>query len=240
MEKKLVVITGASSGFGAEIAKQLSELEYPLLLLARRIERLKALELPQTLCRQVDITDPGSFEQAIKDAESQFGDVDCLVNNAGVMLLGNIEQQNPEEWKNMFSTNVLGLLHGMQLVLKKMKKNQSGTIINISSLAGRKTFEHHAAYSGTKFAVHGISETVRWEVAPYNVRVITVSPGAAETELLEHTSQQDIKQGYAEWKSSIGGVISAQDVAKAVVFCYQLPQGVCIREIAIAPTKQQN
>ncbi|EGY28447.1 Short-chain alcohol dehydrogenase of unknown specificity [Candidatus Regiella insecticola 5.15] len=122
MEKKLVVITGASSGFGAEIAKQLSELEYPLLLLARRVERLKALALPQTLCRQVDITDPGSFEQAIKDAESQFGDVDCLVNNAGVMLLGNIEQQNPEEWKNMFSTNVLGLLHGMQLVLKKNRK----------------------------------------------------------------------------------------------------------------------
>jgi len=81
----------------------------------------------------------------------------------------------------MFSTNILGLLHGMQLVLKKMKKNQSGTIINISSLEGRKTFEHHAAYSGTKFAVHGISETVRWEVAPDNVRVITVSPEAAES-----------------------------------------------------------
>jgi len=75
-----VVITVASSGFGAEIAKQLSELEYPLLLFARRVERLKTLELPQTLCRQVDITDPGSFEQVIKDAESQFGDVDCLIN----------------------------------------------------------------------------------------------------------------------------------------------------------------
>lgn len=240
MSKKLVVITGASSGFGAEVAKLLSHIGHPLLLLARRVERLEALQLPNTLCRQVDITDRASFERAIHEAEGKFGDVDCLINNAGIMLLGSIEQQDPSEWQNMFATNVVGLLQGMQIVLNKMKQKNTGTIINVSSVAGIKTFEYHAAYSGTKFAVHGISETVRWEMAPHNVRVITISPGAAETELLSHTSSQDIKQDYDEWKQQIGGVISAEDVAQSIVFAYGLPQNVCIRDLVIAPTKQQN
>ena len=240
MGDKLVVVTGASSGFGAEIARQLSALGHPLLLIARRAERLEALNLPKTVCRTVDVSDRHSFERAIREAEMLFGDTDCLINNAGVMLLGDIEKQNPSEWEQMFSVNVLALMHGMQIVLDNMKHRRSGTIINVSSLAGRKTFEHHAAYSGSKFAVHGISETVRWEVAPYNIRVITVSPGAAETELLGHTADANIKQEYLDWKEQIGGVISASDVAKSVVFAYQLPQDVFVREIVIAPTRQQN
>ncbi|HCE4765408.1 SDR family oxidoreductase [Vibrio parahaemolyticus] len=237
--KKLVVITGASSGIGEAIARRFSEEGHPLLLVARRVERLEALNLPNTLCEKVDVTDQASLITAIEKAEAQFGPADVLVNNAGVMLLGQIDTQDAAEWKRMFDVNVLGLLNGMHSVLASMKARNSGTIINISSIAGKKTFPDHAAYCGSKFAVHAISENVREEVAASNVRVTTIAPGAVETELLSHTTSQDIKDGYDAWKVDMGGVLAADDVARAVMFAYQQPQNVCIREIALAPTKQQ-
>ncbi|EJQ8007173.1 SDR family oxidoreductase [Vibrio parahaemolyticus] len=237
--KKLVVITGASSGIGEAIARRFSEEGHPLLLVARRVERLEALNLPNTLCEKVDVTDQASLITAIEKAEAQFGPADVLVNNAGVMLLGQIDTQDAAEWKRMFDVNVLGLLNGIHSVLTSMKARNSGTIINISSIAGKKTFPDHAAYCGTKFAVHAISENVREEVAASNVRVTTIAPGAVETELLSHTTSQDIKDGYDAWKVDMGGVLAADDVVRAVMFAYQQPQNVCIREIALAPTKQQ-
>ncbi|EJG1029674.1 SDR family oxidoreductase [Vibrio parahaemolyticus] len=237
--KKLVVITGASSGIGEAIARRFSEEGHPLLLVARRVERLEALNLPNTLCEKVDVTDQASLITAIEKAEAQFGPADVLVNNAGVMLLGQIDTQDAAEWKRMFDVNVLGLLNGIHSVLTSMKARNNGTIINISSIAGKKTFPDHAAYCGTKFAVHAISENVREEVAASNVRVTTIAPGAVETELLSHTTSQDIKDGYDAWKVDMGGVLAADDVARAVMFAYQQPQNVCIREIALAPTKQQ-
>lgn len=237
--KKLVVITGASSGIGEAIARRLSAEGHPLLLLARRVERLEALNLPNTLCARVDVSEQASFEAAIANAEAEFGPADALINNAGVMLLGQIDTQDASEWKRMFDVNVLGLLNGMQAVLAPMKARNTGTIINISSIAGKKTFPDHAAYCGTKFAVHAISENVREEVAASNVRVTTIAPGAVETELVSHITSDAIKSGYDAWKQEMGGVLDADDVARAVVFAYQQPQNVCIREIALAPTKQQ-
>ncbi|NOI79320.1 SDR family oxidoreductase [Vibrio tubiashii] len=237
--KKLIVVTGASSGIGEAIARRLSNEGHPLLLLARRVERLEALELPNTMCEHVDVTDKATFEAAIAKAEAKFGPVDGLVNNAGVMLLGQIDTQDASEWKRMFDVNVIGLLNGMQAVLAPMMSRNSGTIINISSIAGKKTFPNHAAYCGTKFAVHAISENVREEVAASNVRVTTIAPGAVETELLSHTTSQEIKDGYDDWKVDMGGVLAADDVARAVEFAYNQPQNVCVREIALAPTKQQ-
>jgi len=237
--KKLIVITGASSGIGEAIARRLSDEGHPLLLLARRVEQLEALNLPNTLCAKVDVTDKATFEQAIAKAEAIYGPADALVNNAGSMLLGQIDTQDSSEWKTMFDVNVLGLLNGMQAVLAPMKARNSGTIINISSIAGRKTFGNHAAYCGTKFAVHAISENVREEVADADVRVITIAPGAVETELLSHTTSDEIKAGYDSWKEEMGGVLVADDIARAVTFAYQQPQNVCIREIVLAPTRQQ-
>ncbi|MDF4720803.1 SDR family oxidoreductase, partial [Vibrio parahaemolyticus] len=130
--KKLIVITGASSGIGEAIARHFNEQGHALLLLARRVERLEALNLPNTLCEKVDVTDKASFEAAIEKAEALYGPVDALVNNAGVMLLGQIDTQEASEWKRMFDVNVIGLLNGMQSVLAPMKARNSGTIINIS------------------------------------------------------------------------------------------------------------
>lgn len=237
--KKLVVITGASSGIGEAIAKQFSAQGHPLLLLARRVDRLEALNLPNTLCKHVDITDKASFDDAIAAAEAIYGEADLLVNNAGVMLLGDMATQDAAEWQTMFNVNVVGLMNGMQAVLAPMIARNSGTIINISSVAGRKTFPNHAAYCGTKFAVHAISENVREEVAAANVRVITIAPGAVETELLSHTTSDDIKAGYESWKEDMGGILAADDIANAVTYAYSQPQNVCVREIVLTATRQQ-
>jgi NADP-dependent 3-hydroxy acid dehydrogenase YdfG len=239
MKESLVVITGASSGIGEAIAKRFSEAGFPLLLLSRRLERLEALGLPNTICSKVDVTDKEALETAIAEAEVKYGPVECLVNNAGVMLLGDVADQKAEEWRQMFDVNVLALLDGMQAVLAPMKARKSGTIINISSVAGRKTFPSHAAYCGTKFAVHAITENIREEVADFGVRVITVAPGAVETELLSHTTSSEIKDGYGQWKESMGGVIVPDDIARSVLFAFEQPQSVCIREMVIAPTRQQ-
>lgn len=238
-QKKLIAITGASSGFGAAMAKQLSDKGHPLLLMARRVDKLEALGLPNTLCAQVDVTDRDALKNAIDKAQAHYGPVDCLINNAGVMLLDQIDTQNPDDFQQMMDVNVVGLFNGMQAVLADMKARNSGTIINISSVAGRKTFPNHAAYCGSKFAVHAISENVRQEVAEHNVRVITIAPGAAETELLSHTRSEQIKSDYEAWKSHMGAILSADDVANAVVFAYEQPQHICVREIVLAATKQQ-
>ena len=239
--KKLVVITGASSGIGKCIAQAFSKAGYPLLLLARRIELMEEMKLPNTMCKSLDVLDLESFHMAVKEAEDKFGPVECLVNNAGLMKLGHPAFQDPKEWKEMLDVNVMGVLNGMHVVLKNMVERKGGTIINISSLAGRKTFEDHTVYTGTKFAVHGISENARWEVAGSDVRIITIAPGAVETDLINQITNDKMREGYVEWKKSIGNmVVRPEDVAKSVLFSFELPQSVCIRELVIAPTRQAN
>ncbi|MCT7946273.1 SDR family oxidoreductase [Shewanella septentrionalis] len=237
--KSLVVITGASSGIGAAMAKSFSAAGHPLLLLARRVEAMQALELPNSLSISVDVTDTVAIKIAITQAEAQFGPVGCLINNAGVMLLGQIDVQDPNEWSRMLNINVMGVLNGIHAVLADMKARKTGTIINISSVAGRKTFPNHAAYCATKFAVHALTENIREEVAMDDVRLITIAPGAVETELLSHTTSDDIKAGYHDWKEEMGGVIAPENVAAAALFAWQQPQNVCVREIVLAPTRQQ-
>lgn len=240
MTKPLIIITGASSGIGEASARLFSAQGHPLLLLARRVERLVQLGLPDTLCRDVDVTDREALRAAVQEAEAQYGPVDAIINNAGLMLLGNMSDQAPEEWDRMFDVNVKGLLNGIHVVLGGLIQRNHGTVINVGSVAGRKTFPNHVAYVGTKFAVHAISENLREEVAAHNVRVITIAPGAVETELLSHTTDEAIKAGYQDWKAGMGGVVlSADDVANAIRYAYEQPQGVCIREIVIAATRQQ-
>ncbi|XWO14213.1 putative oxidoreductase [Candidatus Hepatincola sp. Pdp] len=236
---KLIVVTGASSGFGLELAKELNQQGYPLLLLARRIEILNSLKLKNTLCKKVDVSNLTSLQEAIQEAEKHFNlPVDCLVNNAGVMLLGHLDKQNPQEWQQMFNVNVLGILHGIHAVTPSMKTRKHGTIINISSLAGRKIYDGAAAYCGTKVAVHTLSEGLRTELAPFNIRVITIAPGVAQTELLNHTTSKEMLALRQEEAKNMEYTMHAKDVVKAILFAYQQPQEICIREIDLAATCQ--
>lgn len=201
---------------------------------------MEALNLPNSLCKSVDVTDLEAMKAAIIEAEEKFGKVDLLVNCAGIMLLGYPESQDFSEWDRMIDVNIKGILTGTNIVLKSMKERNTGTIVNISSIAGRKTFNEHAVYCGTKFAVHAITENIRKEVSGSNVRMITIAPGVVETPLLSHTTNEDIKAGYNDWKKSIEAGLEPQKIADCVAFAYNQPQDVCIREIVIAKTKQED
>lgn len=237
--KKLIVITGASSGFGKEMAYLFSRAGHPLLLIGRRVDLMEQFNLPNTLVRKVDVRDASEFEKAVREAEQKYGKVDLLINNAGMMLLGNVWEQDSDEWQMMLDINIKGVLNGSKIVLNDMMERNAGSIVNISSIAGRKTFGNHAVYSASKFGVHALTETIREEVASTNVRVMLVAPGAAETELLGHTTSDSIKEGYQEWKATMGGIsMNPKYVAESVKFMYDLPQEVIIRELLIAATKQ--
>lgn len=240
LKKPLVIITGASSGIGLATARLFSAHGHPLLLLARRLEKMQALNLPDTLALSVDVTDRAALAAAVQEGEARFGPADALINNAGVMLLGDITRQDPDQWDRMLDVNVKGVLNGVHAVAAGMVQRKRGSIINISSVAGRKTFPNHVAYVGTKFAVHGLSENLREELSAHNVRVTTIAPGAVETELLGHTTDAEIKTGYEAWKAEMGGkVLAAEDVANAIHYAYAQPDGVCVREIVLAATRQQ-
>lgn len=239
MKKELIVITGASSGIGAATAKYFAAEGYPLLLIARRIERLIEMNLPNTLCKKVDVTNGIELKNAISEAEVKFGYTGCLINNAGTMFLGAAYEQDPSEWEKMIDVNIKGVLQGIHAVLPDMVKRQNGTIINLGSISSHKTFINHSVYCGTKFAISAITETIRQEVAPHNVRMIMISPGAVETEILNHTTSELIKKNYQDWKQKTGGGLSPDIIAQSILFAYQQPQTVCVREIILASTRHQ-
>ncbi|KAN0047639.1 hypothetical protein ACTA71_002023 [Dictyostelium dimigraforme] len=240
--RKLCVITGASSGFGMCLAKILSSTNrYSLLLLARRVEKMEELNLPNCISKKVDVTNYNEFEKAVKEAESFFGcKTDLMVNNAGVMLLGHIWDQDMKEWDQMLDVNVKGVLHGSRIVLKDMMERNCGTIINVSSIAGLDPYDLHSVYGASKYGVHCITNTVRREVAQKNVRVMVISPGIAETELLSHNkSKEKIFDTYNNWKDTLKGQsMDPMNVANSIKFMYEMPQEITIRDLIICPTKQ--
>src|SRR3569833_2988238 len=150
----LAIVTGARSGIGEATARALAARGHPLLLVARRRDRLEALGLRDTLCREVDVRDTASLRAAIEEATAKYGPPDLLVNNAGVMYLGDIADQDPGQFQDMYDVNVEALLAAAPIVLPGMKQRGGGTIINIGSIAGRNVYGNHTAYCGTKFAVH--------------------------------------------------------------------------------------
>jgi len=237
--KKLIAITGASSGIGAATAKAFSAAGYPLLLMARRIKLMEAMDLPNTICKEVDVLDLEGMKAAISEAEDTHGEVDCMINNAGVMINGKSQFQNPEDWQKMLDVNIRGVLNGIHLVLKNMVERRSGTIVNMGSIAGIKTFPDHTVYCGTKFAVHAITENIREEVSGSNVRLINIAPGMVYTELLDHGCEEEARKGWMDYAEQIGGALKPDSIAQSVLFSYQMPQEVCVREIVICPTGQE-
>jgi NADP-dependent 3-hydroxy acid dehydrogenase YdfG len=236
--KSLVVITGASSGIGAAAARTFSEAGHPLLLVSRRLERMESLKLPKTLAKSVDVMDEVAFGDAVDEAEALYGPVDLLINNAGYMNLEHSAQQSPEEWRKQFEVNCIGLLNCTSVIFPEMIKRRTGTIINIGSTAGRNIYDNHTAYNGTKHAVHAMSEGLRREGSPHNVRVIVVAPGMVDSELTSGTSNQQILTDREAYRQSIGGALSGEDISRAMLFAYQQPQNMCVWEIAVAPTMQ--
>ena len=163
--RALVMITGAGSGIGKATALAFAQAGYPLLLLGRRIEPLRALGLANALCVPADVRDREAMAAAIGESEAKYGPVDCLVNNAGIARLARLEDQDPEEWRDLIDINCVGVLNCMHAVMPAMQARRHGTIINISSIAGRKSYPSHDVYCGTKSFVHSVSEGARRNMA---------------------------------------------------------------------------
>ncbi len=233
------MITGASSGIGEAVAKSFAKTGHPLLLLARRVERMKALGLKNCLCRKVDVRDREAIISAVTEAENLYGPVDCLFNNAGIARLADIGDQDPGEWDETVDINIKGVMNALYSVMNNMKKRHRGTIVNMSSIAGRKIYPDHTVYCGTKFFVHAISESIRGYLAPYDVRVVVISPGVIETEILNHVTDAETLKDYQKNKLHIGGGISADYVADMILFAYNMPQNVLIQEMVVTPTRQE-
>jgi len=240
MDKPLVVITGASSGIGEATARAFAKAGHPLLLLARRLARMEAMDLPNSLCQKVDVRDRDAIEAAIREAESRYGPTDCLFNNAGIARLADIGAQDPDEWDEMIDINTKGVMNALHPVMRGMKERRHGTIVMMSSIAGRKIYPDHTVYCGTKYFVHAVSESIRGYLAPYDVRVIVISPGVIETEVLDHVTDANTLKNYKDNKVRIGGGISADHVADMILFAYQMPQNVLIQEMCVTPTRQEH
>lgn len=234
---ELIVITGSSSGIGLATARRFAQQGHALLLLSRRGD-VRGDKLPNALYRQVDVTDRDAIAAAVAEAEGQYGPVGCMVNNAGVMLLGSYGTQGADEWEQMVDINVKGVLNGIGAVLRGMQERKRGTVINVSSIAGRKAIANAGVYCATKFAVHALTEALRMEVAGDGIRCVTIAPGIVETELLGHTTDKRILAGFQQWKRLAGRTLDPEDIADAIAYAYGVPPHVCIRELVIAPTGQ--
>ena len=237
-KKRLIAITGASSGIGKAAAFLFSKMGYPVLLMARRKEILDGYDIKEKITAKVDVTDIEQIRAAIKLAEAKYGPVDLMLNNAGIMPLDLYIDQPLSEKYATLDVNIKGVINGMDVVLPSMIKRSTGTIINISSIAGRYTSINHAIYNGSKFAVNAITEQARKENAKYNIRFSLIEPGTVDTHLLDLTKNTKILDEYNLGKSKINGGLTAIDIAKTILYVYELPQNVSIKELLITHTKQ--
>jgi NADP-dependent 3-hydroxy acid dehydrogenase YdfG len=243
IEGKVVVITGGSSGMGEAAARHLSAQGASVVLGARRIERLQALAGEITaaggkaLAVQTDVTDRGQVQRLVDAAVETYGRIDVLVNNAGVMPLSPLERLKVDEWDRMIDVNLKGVLYGIAAALPPMKEQKSGHVINLSSVAGHKLFGGSAVYSATKFGVRALSEGLRQEVKPYNIRSTIISPGAVKTELLDHISEADVQKANQDYVGEVG--VPADSFARIVAFVISQPEELDINEVLFRPTSQE-
>lgn len=242
IKNKVVIITGASSGLGESAAKHLSTLGATVVLGARRIDRIEKLAKEinenggKALAFGMDVTKRDEVIKMVDAAVEQFGRVDVILNNAGIMPLSTMDCLQVEEWNTMIEVNIKGVLNGIAAVLPYMKVQKSGQIINTSSVAGHKIFTGSAVYSATKFAVRALTEGLRMDVKPFNIRTTIVCPGAVKTELLEHITDTDIQQANKDYVGEVG--ISPESFARVVAFAISQPEDVDINEIIFRPTSQ--
>jgi NADP-dependent 3-hydroxy acid dehydrogenase YdfG len=245
LDGKVVVITGASSGIGEATAEALAGEGATVVVAARREERLSDLveklngDGGKALAVECDVTDEEQAHALIQRAKDEFGRVDILINNAGVMQLSKIEKGLSDEWRRMVEVNVLGLLYATDAAIEVMKEQGSGHLVNISSLASRGTRPGLGVYSGTKMAVNGISESLRQELLEDNIRVTMVEPGAVETELSDHITDEEASEGLSSLLEQLEP-LQAEDIANAIVYVVTQPERVSINEILIRPSQQPN
>ncbi|MBS1759745.1 MAG: SDR family oxidoreductase [Bacteroidetes bacterium] len=240
---KVVVITGASSGFGKITAEYLSERGAKVVLGARRTERIDAIAKAindkggSALAVTTDVTKVDQVKNLVDTAVKTYGKIDVLINNAGIMPLSPLEYLKVEDWDRCIDINIKGVLYGIAAALPYMKEQKSGHIISVSSVAGHTIRPGGAVYSASKYSVRVISEALRQEVKPYNIRTAVISPGAVDTDLPGSVTADDVASGIKQYYAE--NAIPSDSFARAVAFVISQPDDVDINEVLFRPTKQQ-
>jgi NADP-dependent 3-hydroxy acid dehydrogenase YdfG len=240
----VAVITGASSGIGEATALALAREGAAVALGARRKERIEALaeriesEGGKALAIAVDVGDEGQARSFVERAHGELGGLSILVNNAGVMLLGPVEGADIEEWRRMVEVNLLGLLYCTHTALPLMREGGGGDVVNVSSVAGRLARAGSAVYNLTKWGVNGFTEGLRQEALYSGIRVSVVEPGMVETELAEHNKNPVVLEAMKRMREEIGTPLTADDIARAIVYTVSQPSHVAVNEVLVRPTRQ--
>lgn len=244
IEGKVVVIMGASSGIGEATTKKLAQEGAKLVIAARREDRLKSLveSLPgaEVSYAVADVSKKEDVQAVVDLAVENYGRIDVLYNNAGVMPTAPLSDTRFDEWRQMLDINIMGVLNGIAAVLPVMRKQKSGHIISTDSVAGHIVYPGSAVYCGTKFAVRAIMEGLRQEERDNNIRSTIVSPGAVTTELYKTINVPEDRKWVEDLMSKGGEGLSlkASDIADAVAYAISTPETVAVSEILIRPTKQ--
>ncbi|MBE9047313.1 SDR family oxidoreductase [Pleurocapsales cyanobacterium LEGE 10410] len=238
---KVIIITGASSGLGEATARKLALKGAKLMLAARREDRLKKLvaEIEKnggTAKYQItDVTDRQQVEELAKATQQAYERIDVLVNNAGLMPLSPLAETKVDEWEKMIDVNIKGVLYSIAAVMPIMLQQESGHIVNLSSVAGHKVFPAGAVYCATKFAIKAISEGIRLE-SDGKIRSTNISPGAVDTELTNTISHDETAKNVEQL---YGVAIDAEAIARAITYAIEQPGDVDVNEMIIRPTKQE-
>lgn len=238
---RVALITGASSGIGEAAALALAAAGAQVAVSARRAERLdklvaqieaaggKALALPG------DAADEAFARRIVADTLQHFGRLDILVNSAGIIQAGGVENANLDEWRRVLEVNLLATLYTCSAAITPMRQQGGGDIINISSIAGRRAAGAFGPYSTSKFGLNAMTEGMRQEVGRHGIRVCIIEPGATTTEVFENVSNPSVRDTMRQHVSK-EGAMKAEDVAAAIVFIASLPPRANVSELLIRPT----
>jgi len=239
---KIVLITGATSGFGEATARKFAAGGDKLIITGRRKDRLESLKKElgaDVLTRSFDVQDKNAVFAAIDSLPKEWRDIDILINNAGLALGRDFfNEANLDDWETMLDTNVKGLLYVSKAVAPLMVARQTGHIINLGSIAGKEVYEKGNVYCASKYAVDAISKAMRIDLLQHRIKVTAIHPGAADTEFSkvrfkgDMTQAQKIYEGYTP--------LSAEDVADTIYYCAGTPAHVCINEVNITCLAQAN
>ncbi|QHE52427.1 SDR family oxidoreductase [Pontibacillus sp. HMF3514] len=245
LQGKTAIITGASSGIGQSIAEHLAQEGANVVLAARRKERLEELaesiqkdHSVETKVVETDVTNQKDMENLVKVTKESFSSVDILVNNAGVMLLSFLKNDKVEEWEKMVDVNLKGVLFGIHSVLPTMLEQDTGHVINVSSVAGHEVFPTSSVYSATKYAVRALSMGMEKELSKTGVRVTNISPGAVSTELPEHITDEEVISMFEDRKGRV--TLEADDIARSVVYAVTQPEYVNVNEVMVRPLQKKS
>jgi len=232
--RKIILLTGASSGIGEATARRLVAEGHQLIIGARRVARLEALreELGNIDCLAIDVTLADDLQKMAQFALSRYGRIDVLINNAGVMPLSPMAALKVDEWRQTIDVNIHGVLNGIAAVLPIMQQQATGQIISVASIGAHAVYPRAAVYCASKFAVRAISEGLRQESE--NLRVTVVSPGVVESELADHITDESAKEAMQEFRRV---ALPADAIARAISWAIAQPDDVDVSEIIVRPTQ---